>query len=126
MQRAISSSSHREGRYETLPAYGWLSLVGRPFGKQPSRYAESWHSLRSDGIDRLAVGATLPSANRPIYVGWMVLAFPIGWTVSQAMLGLMFDGYHAHWSALPPDWQNLFIVLPTGPGDILVSKAIGH
>ena len=29
---------------------------------------------------------------RPIYVGWMVLAFPIGWTVSQAMLALMFYG----------------------------------
>ena len=29
---------------------------------------------------------------RLIYVGWMVLAFPIGWTVSQVMLALMFFG----------------------------------
>ena len=29
---------------------------------------------------------------RFIYVGWMVLAFPIGWTVSQVMLAIMFFG----------------------------------
>jgi hypothetical protein len=29
---------------------------------------------------------------RPIYVAWMVLAFPIGWTISQIILALMFYG----------------------------------
>jgi Saxitoxin biosynthesis operon protein SxtJ len=38
------------------------------------------------------VGLLCPWLIRPIYVGWMVLAFPIGWTVSQAMLALMFYG----------------------------------
>jgi hypothetical protein len=37
-------------------------------------------------------GLTRPEWVRLIYVGWMVLAFPIGWTVSQVMLALMFFG----------------------------------
>jgi hypothetical protein len=27
---------------------------------------------------------------RPVYTGWMIVAFPIGWTVSKIALGLMF------------------------------------
>ena len=38
------------------------------------------------------LGLIRPGWIRPIYVGWMVLAFPIGWTVSQVMLALMFYG----------------------------------
>jgi Saxitoxin biosynthesis operon protein SxtJ len=37
-------------------------------------------------------GLTRPEWVRLIYVGWMILAFPIGWTVSQVMLALMFFG----------------------------------
>ena len=37
-------------------------------------------------------GLTRPEWVRLIYIGWMVLAFPIGWTVSQVMLALMFYG----------------------------------
>ena len=37
-------------------------------------------------------GLTRPEWVRLIYVGWMVLAFPIGWTVSQIMLLVMFYG----------------------------------
>ena len=33
-----------------------------------------------------SLGLTRPEWVRLIYVGWMVLAFPIGWTVSQVML----------------------------------------
>src|SRR5271157_5856901 len=43
----------------------------------------------------LAVGPSgiiWPQAMRPIYVAWMVLAFPIGWTISQIILALMFYG----------------------------------
>jgi hypothetical protein len=41
------------------------------------------------------LGLTRPQWMRPIYVGWMVLAFPIGWTISQVMLALMFFGLFA-------------------------------
>jgi hypothetical protein len=37
-------------------------------------------------------GLTRPEWVRLIYVGWMVLAFPIGWTVSHVMLGILFYG----------------------------------
>ena len=37
-------------------------------------------------------GLTRPEWVRLIFVGWMVLAFPIGWTVSQVILLLMFYG----------------------------------
>jgi hypothetical protein len=38
------------------------------------------------------LGIIWPQVVRPIYVAWMVLAFPIGWTVSQIILALMFYG----------------------------------
>jgi len=65
-----------------------------------------WHGLArgrtvvglSLGLLALLVG--LPGLARPqwmrlIYVGWMVLAFPIGWTISQVMLAVMFFGLFA-------------------------------
>jgi len=38
------------------------------------------------------LGLAWPRAVRPIFVGWMVLAFPIGWTVSLLLLGLVYFG----------------------------------
>jgi len=29
---------------------------------------------------------------RPVFVGWMILAFPIGWTISHLLLGLLYFG----------------------------------
>jgi Saxitoxin biosynthesis operon protein SxtJ len=37
-------------------------------------------------------GLTQPEWVRLIYIGWMVLAFPIGWTVSQVILLIMYFG----------------------------------
>ncbi|TFH22703.1 MAG: hypothetical protein E4H03_07850 [Myxococcales bacterium] len=37
-------------------------------------------------------GLIVPMLVRPIYVAWMVLAFPIGWTVSHLLLGFIFYG----------------------------------
>jgi len=33
------------------------------------------------------VGLVVPRAIRPVYQGWMIAAFPIGWTVSKVVLG---------------------------------------
>ena len=38
------------------------------------------------------LGLIWPRLLRPIYVAWMVLAFPIGWTISQLILAVMFYG----------------------------------
>ena len=36
------------------------------------------------------LGLVRPSAVRFIYTGWMIVAFPIGWTISRVALGLVF------------------------------------
>jgi multisubunit Na+/H+ antiporter MnhG subunit len=39
-----------------------------------------------------AIGLARPDLIRWVYVCWMVLAFPIGWTISQALMVLLFYG----------------------------------
>ena len=36
------------------------------------------------------VGLLRPRALRPIFVGWMYAAFPVGWMVSHALLAVVF------------------------------------
>lgn len=38
------------------------------------------------------LGVARPRLARPVFVGWMILAFPIGWVVSRVLLGLVFFG----------------------------------
>jgi hypothetical protein len=33
-----------------------------------------------------------PAARRPIYVGWMYAAFPIGWAISHLLMALIYYG----------------------------------
>ncbi|MBP88712.1 MAG: hypothetical protein CMJ64_18695 [Planctomycetaceae bacterium] len=42
------------------------------------------------GVGIGGIGACLPGLMRPFYVTWMALAFPIGWTVSHAMMAATF------------------------------------
>ncbi|MGO9471712.1 MAG: SxtJ family membrane protein [Isosphaeraceae bacterium] len=72
----------------------WLAFVGA---------LALWHGLARGRIVLALVlgllasvvgvlGLIRPEWMRFIYVGWMVLAFPIGWTISQVMLVVMFFG----------------------------------
>lgn len=36
------------------------------------------------------IGICAPTLIRPVYLVWMALAFPIGWTVSHLMMGVVF------------------------------------
>lgn len=38
------------------------------------------------------LGLVRPALIRPIFVGWMIIAFPIGWTVSRILLALIYYG----------------------------------
>lgn len=38
------------------------------------------------------LGIVWPRVIRPVFVGWMVLAYPIGWVVSRIVLGTIFYG----------------------------------
>src|SRR5262249_61338854 len=40
-------------------------------------------------------GLARPESVRLIYIGWMVLAFPIGWAVSQIVVLVLFFGLFA-------------------------------
>ena len=60
---------------------------GRWFGGR----ADVWTGLIAAAAVVVGVtGLIVPAAVRPIYTGWMVLAFPIGWTVSRLTLGVVF------------------------------------
>ena len=38
------------------------------------------------------IGLLFPRAIRPVFVGWMALAYPVGWTMSRIVLGTIFYG----------------------------------
>ena len=38
------------------------------------------------------LGLAWPRAIKPIFIGWMALAYPIGWTISRLVLGLLYYG----------------------------------
>lgn len=55
------------------------------------------HTTAATVLGLLALGVGVagliePRVARPVYVAWMVLAFPIGWTVSQVILAILFYG----------------------------------
>jgi len=52
------------------------------------------------------LGLAVPAAVKPIYVGWMIAAFPIGWTISHLLLGAIF----------------YLLITPVG----LLIRALGH
>ncbi len=81
---------------KTLRQFAWLWLaffVGlatwEGIVRQRSSLAAAFAAL---ALSVGPLGIVRPYTLRPIYVAWMVLAFPIGWTVSQAILALMFYG----------------------------------
>ena len=47
------------------------------------------------GILAIGIGVTgliAPAVIRPIYTGWMIVAFPIGWTITQLVLVVLYFG----------------------------------
>jgi hypothetical protein len=39
-----------------------------------------------------ALGLVVPKAVRPLFLAWLVLAFPVGWAVSRVLLVVLFFG----------------------------------
>jgi hypothetical protein len=91
----------------------WSDIQFRPPSKTLRQFALLWlacfgalalyealvrgHASRAAVLAILALtigplGALWPRLVQPIYVAWMVLAFPIGWTISQLILAFMFYG----------------------------------
>ena len=91
----------------------WAEVTARPSLRKLRQFAGLWLVFfcglalwrsRDFGVDaRVTVmaivgssvgvlGLIRPSAIRLVYTAWMVAAFPIGWTMSRLMLGLLFFG----------------------------------
>jgi hypothetical protein len=91
----------------------WSEVVKRPPERMLRQFAGLWlvfflglAALRwfrgapdqwAVGLAVLAVvvggaGLVAPALIRPIYTGWMIAAFPIGWTISRVILGTIFFG----------------------------------
>ena len=62
-----------------------------------------WHGLAHERIVAAVVcmvmaltvgpiGLVRPAWIRPIYIAWLVLAFPVGWLVSKVLLAALFYG----------------------------------
>lgn len=80
----------------TLRQFGWLcALVFGGWGVKLLVMAGgssfSW-SLVAAGLTAGLLGTLHPKFLRPVFVGWMIMVFPIGWTVSHLLLGLLFFG----------------------------------
>lgn len=73
----------------------WLLFFGGVAGSHASHgeasTALAWALLSAIGV----AGLTVPPVVRPLFVGWTVLAFPVGWTVSRVVLMLVYYGLFA-------------------------------
>lgn len=75
----------------------WILFFG---GIALSQYFRSHNTTAAIVLGSLAVcvgvpGLLFPRMLKPIFVGWMVLAFPIGWLVSRIILMLLYFGVFA-------------------------------
>jgi hypothetical protein len=82
------------GRKELRQFAGlWLLFFGGIAAWLYTRHgAGSWPT----GLAALSLvgipGLAFPAMMKPIYVAWMTAAFPIGWTISHVLLGIIFYG----------------------------------
>ncbi|OAI45124.1 hypothetical protein AYO44_13115 [Planctomycetaceae bacterium SCGC AG-212-F19] len=91
----------------------WSDIPWHPSPQTLRRFAGLWlivfaaiagwnglvHAHMGIGITAAVLAATIgplglvwPRAVRPIFVGWLVLAFPIGWLMSRLLLAGLFFG----------------------------------
>ena len=72
----------------------WIVFFGAIAARQEFHYHRDVVAI---AVAALAVtvgplGLLFPRAIRPVFIGWMGLAFPIGWVVSRVVLGVIFYG----------------------------------
>lgn len=54
---------------------------------------KSWQwtaALASVGVILSVIAFIIPAVAQRLYVGWMIAAFPIGWTISHLLMGLIY------------------------------------
>ncbi len=71
--------------------FAMLVMLGLLHGLSPRTHLILW--LLWDVATWLALmGVIWPRLMQPVYVGWMVLVFPIGWLVSHVLLAVVYYG----------------------------------
>lgn len=87
----------------------WLPLFAAMVGFWVGRATGRWDAVRAGWVVTAALaagGLVWPPFVRPVFLGLIVLTFPIGWVVSHALLTAIF----------------LFVFTPIG----LVRRLLGH
>ncbi len=70
-----------------------VALIGAALWKGAVHGWPAWTWAMAGAAVLVAVVAWLrPAWLRPVFVGWMVLAFPIGWLMSLLLLTVLFFG----------------------------------
>jgi hypothetical protein len=72
-----------------FPAF--CALVGWSIARKTGHWHEVEIGWATAGIISIA-GLVFPPLIRPIFVGLILLTYPIGWVVSHVLLGLIFYG----------------------------------
>jgi hypothetical protein len=90
------SEKHLDPSLRTLRQFGGLSVIFLSYSAFVHGYVRhqtNWALLFAGLAAGIGVLALIkPSFIRPIYVAAMVITFPIGWTVSRVLLGLIYYG----------------------------------
>ncbi len=77
-----------------LRAFGgmWLVFFSAIAAYLHFRTGYAWLAPYIGGAALLigSIGLAIPKAVKPVYVAWMIAAFPIGWTISHLLLGAIF------------------------------------
>ncbi|MCA9124877.1 MAG: hypothetical protein H6822_09205 [Planctomycetaceae bacterium] len=81
--------SRKELRAFSLLLIGFGAIVATVLLKRLESHTPALATLLVTGVIGL-IGVVIPTAIRPLYVVWMALAFPIGWTVSHLMMLAVF------------------------------------
>ena len=80
--------ARRELRQFAMIWIGFFGLIGvyALWRHDSQRAAVVFWAVAVAGL----AGVALPSLFRPVYLAWMALAFPIGWTVSHLLLVIVY------------------------------------
>lgn len=81
---------------ERLRSFGWLLLPAMCLLGALSWWRTGQVNVAlviwTSGAVLAALYAAFPAVRRPIYVGWMTAAFPVGWVVSHLIMALIYFG----------------------------------
>ncbi len=50
----------------------------------------AWGILLGAALVSALIGLLLPMVLRPVFVGWMVLVYPLNWLISHLLLGIIY------------------------------------